>query len=163
MPEISRKQINKQRIRSQALKLIKATNQTTFPINLNMIVKYLGIYAVSTEKAGKLNLKVSAFIDINSKILVYNSNDSVVRQRFSVAHEIGHFVLNHKGVNESFNINSSTPIEKEANIFAGEILIPYPEIKADLKAATNFDLLSEKYQVSKEALGWRIESCGNLL
>ncbi|WP_460881211.1 ImmA/IrrE family metallo-endopeptidase [Pontibacter rugosus] len=65
----------------------------------------------------------------------YNPVESVVRQRFTIAHELGHFVL-HQKYSELFidkekplfrNQESSTgehKREKEANAFAAAILMP---------------------------------------
>lgn len=55
--------------------------------------------------------------DINKRVIIlYNDFVSVARQKFCIAHELGHLVLEHE--NES-GIN-----ELEANSFASEILTP---------------------------------------
>jgi Zn-dependent peptidase ImmA (M78 family) len=100
------------------------------------------------------------------------------RQRFTIAHELGHFLLhNQERVHvdrteqgllvKLRNQNSSTGLdveEKEANLFAAELLMPMTFLQADLEAYTAIDLLDEEvlkpladlYQVSTQALTFRL-------
>lgn len=60
------------------------------------------------------------------------------RQRFTLAHEIGHHVLEHRGRVESENDlagKTSDPNEQQANYFASELLVPLSA--AQLWLATN--------------------------
>lgn len=70
--------------------------------------------------------------DDHKGIIVVNNNHSSVRQRFTIAHEIGHQQLHYDGVEilhrdfiSSFGINRR---EVEANTFAAELLMPHEEI-----------------------------------
>jgi Zn-dependent peptidase ImmA (M78 family) len=104
------------------------------------------------------------------------------RQRFTIAHELGHFLL-HKGetvhVDEgrgalAINLRDSESSkgedneEKEANLFAAELLMPAKFLKKDLEGKS-FDLLADttlldglakKYQVSTQALTFRLANLG---
>ncbi len=94
----------------------------------------------------------------------YNEKQNWHRKRFTIAHEIGHLILN-TSCNESFLSFDfvKDPIETEANQFAAELLIPLASIKKDLKTpGTKVPDLAWKYIVSQEAMGWKISSCSLL-
>lgn len=94
----------------------------------------------------------------------YNEKQSWHRKRFTIAHEIGHLLLN-TSCSKSFASFDfvKDPIEIEANQFAAELLIPLASINKDLKSpGVKVPELAWKYIVSQEAMGWKISSC-NLL
>ena len=118
-----------------------------------------------------------------SAIIGVNSAQSVTRQRFTIAHEIGHLLL-HKGedvhidekplsklltsreaVQRRDNISSQAtdPLEIEANQFAAELLMPEEFIRLsveDLDPETPVDeaieSLSHLFQVSSMAIIHRL-------
>lgn len=101
------------------------------------------------------------------------------RQRFTIAHELGHYFL-HKGRpyyvdrTPSFTINFrgsglNGPEEREANAFAAELLMPEEFVLADIEARI-YDLtddnllpdLAKRYEVSVPALTYRLANLGLL-
>ena len=95
---------------------------------------------------------------------MYNKLDPIVRRRFTVAHEIGHIVLEHiprEGVSEQVSKNAQ---EKEANVFASELLIPRADLK---KFVANKDKslsdIKNRYEVSKEAATYAVMNTKGLL
>ncbi len=59
--------------------------------------------------------------------IYYNDKCAVGRQRFTVAHELGHILLGHVGKYELVNREPSpndNPIEQAANVFASRLLAP---------------------------------------
>lgn len=94
----------------------------------------------------------------------YNEKHGWHRKRFTIAHEIGHLILN-TSCDQSFLTFDfiRNPIEVEANQFAAELLIPLASIKKDLRTpGTTVPDLAWKYIVSQEAMGWKISSCSLL-
>jgi Zn-dependent peptidase ImmA (M78 family) len=87
----------------------------------------------------------------------YNQERHVHRQRFTVAHEIGHIILGHTQSDHTFDLNCNKPKEKEANTFAAELLIPTEMLKKDISNGVDVKILSSKYFVSAECLWWKIE------
>ena len=59
------------------------------------------------------------------KMIFYNEQCSIPRQRFTVAHELGHILLhNGQGIYNREPSEKDNPIEAEANVFASRILAP---------------------------------------
>lgn len=107
-------------------------------------------------------------------VLGVNASHHPNRQRFTIAHEIGHFLL-HEGdrvfVDRSYNVSlrSSTSSlgtdveEIEANTFASLLLIPERFLSKDLEAS-ELDLedkiaiahLARRYRVSAQAMTLRL-------
>lgn len=59
------------------------------------------------------------------RIIFYNEQCSIQRQRFTVAHELGHILLhNGRGVYNREPATGDIPIEQEANVFASRVLAP---------------------------------------
>ncbi|MFZ0774023.1 MAG: ImmA/IrrE family metallo-endopeptidase [Candidatus Sulfotelmatobacter sp.] len=104
-------------------------------------------------------------------IIGVNSHQHPNRQRFTIAHEIAHFVL-HKGrslhVDEDFCINrdgSNNLDEMQANRFAAELLMPEGLVEADVSRFNVVDarivgLLASKYRVSSQAMQIRLSNLG---
>jgi len=111
-----------------------------------------------------------------SGILLSNKMTSENRKRFTLAHEIGHFMLHRNKAKifqckptHSLSLNSSQvnkDDEVEANKFAAELLMPEKCFRTDMAHYNNIGLnqifdLSEKYQVSNIATALRyIDYCG---
>jgi Zn-dependent peptidase ImmA (M78 family) len=111
-----------------------------------------------------------------SAVIGVNVGQALVRQRFTIAHEIGHLLLHqhHKEevhVDTLFRVHlrssaSSTAedvVEMEANAFAAELLMPkiwlseeMLNLTFDLEDSETMKKLAEKYQVSTQAITFRM-------
>jgi Zn-dependent peptidase ImmA (M78 family) len=92
------------------------------------------IYEIETDE------KIDGVSFITKKgfpVIVINKNFSNDRKRFTLAHELGHIIMHY-----SFPIPTyrETELEKEANAFASEFLMPSNEIKNQLKNLKLSDL-----------------------
>lgn len=78
---------------------------------------------------------------LNQYIILYNDDTttlSIQRIRFTIAHELGHLILKHPFINgisrgkirKGMSKSEYSVLEKEANLFAQNILIPYPVLKS---------------------------------
>lgn len=89
------------------------------------------------------------------------------RTRFTIAHEIGHFVIPHHrdlasacegGTIESFSRRLATP-ELEANEFAAELLLPSKEVAGrfdlDNPSLSRISLVANDFETSLSATTWR--------
>lgn len=130
------------------------------------------------EIASKLDIKISRepsndfsgiLIRKDGKALIgVNSNEVPVRQRFTIAHELGHFFLHQqKDTFVDYRDNKKdvmrTPREKEANMFAAALLMPKEPLIKELKnvAKNGFSeeelkLLAEKFDVSLDSMKIRL-------
>jgi hypothetical protein len=94
------------------------------------------------------------------RILV-NSDEAPVRQRFTIAHELGHWICQClEGSVEpvycrAADVMSETArlAEREANVFAAELLMPEEQVRAA-------DAAPERFGVSDVAYRWRRFSFG---
>jgi hypothetical protein len=102
-----------------------------------------------------------------------NMHEPWERRRFSVAHEVGHFLL-HAGANDAavycrvgdLRPDPDTPErlrEREANRFAAELLMPAALVKREM-TATGPDpaALAAAFRVSDVAMAWRLVNLGHL-
>jgi Zn-dependent peptidase ImmA (M78 family) len=104
------------------------------------------------------------------KAIGVNTSHPQVLQRFSVAHELGHFMLGH---DNDFFLDFSDPAisqleedradnnaDVEANEFAAELLMPMDMLKHDYKTNRTHDPkeLGRRYEVSEQALWVRLLS-----
>lgn len=94
-------------------------------------------------------------------------NKLICRQRFTIAHEIGHCCLHMSTTEDSINIEYRTDQadytegtrERQANIFAGELLIPYEylfELCLTLGSKVSKSFLADIFKVSKHVMDARI-------
>jgi len=73
---------------------------------------------------------IAGFIDTDENSIVVNTMDSVQRQNFTIAHELGHYLLkHHEQDGYTFLLRDTTsmiktPMEQEANCFAANVLVP---------------------------------------
>lgn len=157
---------NKPRIRiarNAAKKLLNEIAINSAPIVINDVIKHLRRTCDLTVVPWDFGNNTSGIqtSDENSITIGYNKNQHPHRQRFTVAHEIGHFILGHTDIQYSYcDLNSSKPEEIEANQFAAELLMPLQFLKEDIsKGIKDVPLFSRKYNVSEEMVWWRLMDC----
>ena len=104
-------------------------------------------------------------------IIIVNGNHDERRQRFTIAHELGHYFNTEDfdgQIDDSTDIliynsdNKSSPIEVEANKFAAELLMPQAAIKymlatKDIKTLSEF---ADIFNVSPSAMNIRLINMG---
>ena len=103
------------------------------PIPPRDIAEENGVHVLFVD-FGKHAETVSGFVDFSKARLYVNGSDKFERQIFTIAHELGHWLL-HKGFYEAdperqnvlprfSNPYRDDPLEQEANRFAASLLIP---------------------------------------
>ena len=126
-------------IRQMARKILSESQIQAPPVDLRTIVVKNGIEYVEMDDFPEA---VDALI-IEEGLKVYaavNSTHHIHRQRFSLAHELGHYFLHQGGIPEDivsidnpptgeWGEGSKDPAETEADIFAGELLVPLDMLK----------------------------------
>ncbi|EHF4936890.1 ImmA/IrrE family metallo-endopeptidase [Enterobacter hormaechei] len=101
--------------------------------------------------------------------IYFDSSEHRNRQRFTVAHELGHHVLGHTRDGEMHRdlaANYSTGAipfqEKQANQFAAELLMPESAIRMLItrEGVTSTLQLAKIFNVSEAAMHWRLKGIG---
>jgi Zn-dependent peptidase ImmA (M78 family)/DNA-binding XRE family transcriptional regulator len=170
LAEAERKQLPPRRltIRSTqpahaANELIEAAGIEHPPVDVHRLAELCGVLVLTREFPDALS---GLILEVDDGAIVgINSKQALVRQRFSVGHELGHHLLRHA---ERFHIDVSDGAppdqdygsERAANEFAAELLMPrrfvaraFNEIPSPASLATRFD-------VSEIAMGYRLVNLG---
>lgn len=119
------------------------------------------------------------FVRINDRpVISYNKGEkNQARRRFTIAHELGHFILHSdkplfidKTPKVMFRNSASSSgeqlQEREANHFAAALLMPKTLLKLEIEntAITNninpIDYLAKKFIVSEQAMTFRLANLG---
>lgn len=97
-------------------------------------------------------------------VIKVNRSEADVRQRFTVAHELGHHFLRHGKAFRDDSSNFSTLVrdwkEVQANRFAAELLMPEGAIRAAVKRESDISRLARMFDVSTAAIGFRLKNLG---
>lgn len=126
--------MNYKNSRDAAWHLLIKHKISELPVNLSKICKAehirLFTYNEGTKLIKQFNLEEN-MIDNDafsiSRIIFYDDTKIITRQRFSIAHEMGHIFLHSSKEATVYNREptpNDNPIESEANIFASRLLAP---------------------------------------
>jgi Zn-dependent peptidase ImmA (M78 family) len=97
------------------------------------------------------------------------ARESPARRRFTLAHEIAHWVCHCRPDDlpapilcrpNVVGVASGDPLEREANVFAAELLMPAEEVAAAVAAGAGPYAIAAALGVSEIALGWRLFNLG---
>ena len=90
-----------------------------------------------------------------------NASESPARQRFSIGHEIGHYVLHPDGFvfsahedpqSELYAEDPDNELEREADYFSSVLLVPPRWLRKDVDAGMFPTQIANRYQVSQEVV-----------
>jgi Zn-dependent peptidase ImmA (M78 family) len=97
------------------------------------------------------------------------ARESPSRRRFTLAHEIGHWVCHCAGAARPAPIlcrpspvgsQGGDPLEREANVFAADLLMPAAAVATAFGRGAAAPALAEALGVSEVALAWRLYNLG---
>lgn len=114
-----------QRSRDLAWRVLLQENVTELPVNIVGLCLQMGIrvqYYTPTDGNDGYST-----IFLGTPRIFVSKCCSPERQRFTIAHELGHILLGHVGKVELVNREPApgdNPIEQEANVFASRLLAP---------------------------------------
>ncbi|PCR82272.1 hypothetical protein CQA85_08610 [Streptococcus salivarius] len=88
----------------------------------------------------------------------YEKDNPIVKQNFTLCHELGHFILEHEGNYFAESIdNQESLIEREANIFSAVVLMPDIVLLSKIYySCDTFQHIQNSLDVSKQALFFRL-------
>lgn len=169
----------------EAESVIKKYNIRTGPVDVEYLAEQLGLEVQYEEFEGELSGVLFRNEEDGEYIIGVNETHPKTRRRFTIAHEIGHFLM-HKGkeihVDRTFKVNfrdatSSQAInieEMEANAFAAALLMPRDLIFRIIQDELNGEIdlhgddfedkllsdIADKLEVSQQALSIRLGKLG---
>lgn len=126
----------------EAKKLLEVNCLKEPPVNAKELALNAGLRVIFIDFSCIPNYQnVSGFIDSNSNTMYVNANEPEKRQNFTIAHELGHYILKHTELpdynmlyrNASLSGNNNSNLEKEANCFAANLLVPDSFLKNIIK------------------------------
>lgn len=163
----------------EAEKLLRNHNVTEAPIPVEEVARSAGATVVHRRFDG--NDTAGFMYSSDEGVLIgVNSATSRKRQRFTVAHEIGHMLLHRSDdlrvdsviqFRDGVSTRGTDPNEREANAFAASLLMPTPLVEQHLASAwergttareTLVAQLANEFDVSTEAMTYRLINLGVL-
>lgn len=136
----------------------------TIPIDPKQLIDNIDdLQVVSENLPDNISGRINYDFNKNSYIITVNENHHPNRQRFTIAHELGHYVLGHGSKEDVLYRNGdSDPDEIEANAFAAEILMPQGVIRHLIfeQDITDIRILAKKLWVSDDAMYYRLRNLG---
>lgn len=162
------------RLEQKAERLLEECNALRAPIPLESVIRHLDL----VSQARPLGDASGVLVVENGRGLIgYNASHSTVRQRFTIAHEIGHYVLHVKSRQQRLFVDKSVfkrdddsstgndAEEVEANKFAAALLMPAVLVRSEI-AKQGLDLddeedvatLARRFNVSAAAMSFRLEN-----
>jgi Zn-dependent peptidase ImmA (M78 family) len=145
------------------------------PIDIKMLEDYLGDFEIEYMTFSADAKHLSGFWKIdkdkdNKFLIYYNTNCSVERQKFTKIHEIFHIIqfldLEIRNLLDYLRLSTILPneyinklIEKSADKGASMFLMPNQYVKDKYMEIKDIQEMASIFQVSKEAMYWRLKEC----
>lgn len=144
-------------------------NISLFPFDVEALVSKLGIIILKEDGEEDFSGCIEQRSD-GQYYLSVNKYHNVRRQRFTMAHELGHYILHRNRLNEigretilMREPTALTQVEREANDFASELLVPKAVLDSQINRGMNqIEDLADFFQVSVPALKYRAIRLGYL-
>ncbi len=138
--------MNYESIDEKILDVYKECNIKSFPLDVKTIIKQYKLscysYSCQDQKFKEFCFKMSDDAFSWEGLILYNDEIHTNRQTFSLAHELGHYILGHA-------IKRSSTEEQEANYFASHILAP--RMAVHYSRSKNHVHVSRLFNISLEA------------
>ncbi|HSY03027.1 MAG TPA: ImmA/IrrE family metallo-endopeptidase [Acidobacteriaceae bacterium] len=174
--------LTRQQIEELVEQLLEKHGVGMVPVPVEAIAKSEGLLIVETQ----MDADVSGALIRNGDLkgIAVNANQAPVRKRFTVAHELAHYLLEHEDrdhIDWKFTVirrdgrSSEAQDDQEiaANFFAANLLMPRRHLRRDVERYMGFDgelqieddevlALAKQYKVSGAAMRYRLQGLGFL-
>ena len=157
-------------------KILQHKSPTGDAIDVVKLANTLGMEVYAIQEPSEFNSQLMYQADTNAFTIQVNSAHPINRQRFSIAHEIAHFIKHAPIVKERQSIDrakvfftADKKLEDEANKLAAEILMPKELVVGSLKktataqsfiTAETLKQVAEKFKVSVAVALLRLRDLG---
>ena len=163
-------------IRRKVNQLLEELEIDEPPVPVRKIARHCDARIVRVPGEGDNDLSGFLYREGDQAVIGVNKDHAPVRQRFTIAHELGHLLLHEHDqvhVDRGFRVQLRSGVssqgtdrdEMEANRFAAELLMPSCLLRLDVEQR-EFDLanddelrsLARRYGVSTQALAIRLNA-----
>lgn len=136
----------------------------TVPLDIERLVSSFGVKV----KIVPMDDEVSGHLSLNDGVweIAVNALHHPKRQRFTLAHELGHYVLHRWQCQrfedtKLFRNNDSNPMEVEANGYAADLLMPEEEFRNYINnVSKSINDIADHFNVSAYAVRVRAKNLG---
>jgi len=152
---------------SQGARDIIRAHQTAAPVDVVVLAQALGLNVFAdtlpTGVSGQI-VRRPDYGSVTGYSIIVNAVEARVRQRFTVAHEIAHFILHRDQIGDGIQestlyraVGFSSKQEVEANKFAADILMPWHLLDQMVHSEpTTIEDLADRFEVSEVAMSIRL-------
>lgn len=145
----------------QNIKSIIKSGQVNVPVHIVPIAEKFGLKVFKNktfpDTLSGLIKKVGESYEIH-----VNGNHPITRQRFTMAHELAHFLLHKEEIGDGvtddalYRSSLTNRIEREANLLAAEILMPEHLLKTDKYGGMTISEQADEFWVSRISMDIRL-------
>lgn len=180
---------NVEKYRNNSIELLKDNDLYEAPVDLKKLANKLNIDVRYVEFSDETSGKIKYNYSDDNVVISINKLEFEPRQRFSLAHELGHYIYdidfeNNTEIQDTeqtlFRKDVVNPIEKRANKYAEKLLMPkelfiaevdrikkemFPNLDNKLGVQRIYQIIenvADKFQVSKPAAIMRLASVGKI-
>lgn len=165
---------NRHEIENGARRLLENHGLVDMVVDPVSLANRLGV-RVFNAKFGEEAIHGLLAVRGGARSIYVNADDSPVRKRFTVAHEIAHLVLHFPNGDveivdnaDSFRTTADPDAawtldrrrEWEANTFAASLLMPEALVRKQWNEVSDLEGLARWFQVSRAAMGYRLAALG---
>jgi hypothetical protein len=124
--------------RSEAQRFLQKHKVTDVPVDVEALARAEG-FTIERRPLGEDDGETLG------RCITVNSDQARVRQRFTIGHELGHFVMD-----SSHGTDDDS--ERQADVFAGALLIPRDLLRREFATEKDPEALARRFLVSREAM-----------
>jgi Zn-dependent peptidase ImmA (M78 family) len=150
-----------------AKELLESACVAGAPVDVEDLARRSGVHVVRCDFTDALSgLKMEL---ASGAVIVVNATRHPVRQRFTIGHELGHYLLAHHDV---FHVDLGPSAEhgnppgydwrheRAANEFAAGLLMPATVVYESYGSTISTAELADQFEVSQLAMGYRLAALG---
>jgi hypothetical protein len=124
--------------RNEANRFLQKHNVTDVPVDVERLARAEG-FTIERRPLGDDDGETVG------RCITVNSDQPRVRQRFTIAHELGHFVMH-----SSHGTDDDS--ERQADVFAGALLVPRDALRREFAVTKDPEALARRFLVSRDAM-----------
>ena len=140
----------------KAAELLRDADITGPPVDVKGIAESLFLQIVESNIR-----RHSGRAILDHGTIYVNTSESPAAQRFSIGHEVGHYILHPDSFvfsahedpeSELYAREPDKELEREAEYFSGVLLVPPKWLRQDVDSGLMPDQLASRYKVSRDAI-----------